>query len=244
MVIRRFVRTGLALSAAGLFAVACGSGNPSGPSGTAGVRVEGTVLEGAASAGVHAQSTETAAASGPIVVTVKGTSISVTVSGNGTFVLEGLPEGTFTLVFAQGGVTLGEVTVANVAAGADVKIVVQVTGGNVILVQLKIERPEEKGTPSACLISGGIQDQPIELEGNVASITDDANFKMDVNGNRSSGLVDVGHSGAALSCVGSAKSSDCKSRLAVGAKVHVSGTLTMCSPTAATVVASQVKIQK
>lgn len=81
-------------------------------------------------------------------------------------------------------------------------------------------------------------------EAEAAGARYDANFKMDVNGNRSSGLVDVGYSAVNLSCVGSAKSSDCKSRLAVGAKVHVSGTLTLCSPTAATVVATQVKIQK
>ncbi len=247
MSIRRFVRAGLALSAAAVFAAACGSSSPSEPSGTTAVRVEGTLLGGTGSAGFTALSSQTAAAeSGPIVVTVKGTSISVTVSGNGTFVLEGLPEGSFTLVFTQGGVVLGEVTVTNVAAGAHVKIIVQMSGNTVILVQLTIEDQEKPGDSSLCLISGGTAGQGIQLEGNVASIsdTDGASFKMDVNGNRSSGLVDVSASAASFSCIGNAKSADCKSQLKPGAKVHVSGTLTACSPTAATVVATEVKIQK
>ena len=147
MAIRRVVLAGLALSSAALFAVACGSSSPSGPSSTQGVRVQGTVLAATGSSGVSVRST--GAPSGAITVTVEGTSISVTVSGNGTFVLEGLPEGTFTLVFTQGGVTLGEVTVTDVAAGADVQIVVQVTGSSVVLVQLKIqgqEQPEGGGS--------------------------------------------------------------------------------------------------
>jgi len=252
MVFRRVVLAWLALSTATLFAVACGGSSPSGPSGTAGVRVEGTVLGGTAGAGITALSTGTAP-SGPITVSVEGTSISVTVSGNGTFVLEGLPEGTFTLVFTQGGVTLGKVTVTDVSAGADVQVVVQVTGGTVILVQLKIQGQEQPGgggsSSSSCLISGGTQGQPIELEGNVApsptfpTPTADA-FSMQVNGQRASGLVDVTAGAAAYTCVGNAKSSDCKSQLRAGAKVHVSGTLTTCSTTAATVVATQVKIQK
>jgi len=243
MSIRRLVLAGLVLSTAALFAVACGSSSPSGPSGTPGVRVQGTLLGAAASTGVAAQSTGTAT-SGPITVTVRGTSISVTISGNGTFELEGLPEGTFTLVFTQGGVVLGEVTVTDVAAGAEVKIIVQVSGNTVILVQLTIQGQETPGTSSSCLISGGTPGQGIELEGNVASMTDATTFKMDINGNRSSGLVDVSASAASFACVGNAKSADCKSQLNAGAKVHVGGTLTTCSPTAATVVATEVKIQK
>jgi hypothetical protein len=250
MAIRRVVLGGLFLSGAALLAVACGGSNPSGPSGTAGVRVEGTVLGGTAGAGITALSTGTAA-SGPITVSVEGTSISVTVSGNGTFVLEGLPEGTFTLVFTQGRVVLGKVKVTDVSAGAHVQIVVQVTGGTIILVQLKIQGQEQPrgGGSSSCLIAGGTQGQPIELEGSVApsptlpTPTADA-FSMQVNGQRSSGLVDVTAGAAAYTCVGNAKSSDCKSQLRAGAKVHVSGTLTTCTQQAATVVATQVKIQK
>ena len=243
MSIRRLVLVGLVLSAAALFSLACGGSSPSGPSGTSGVRVQGTLLGAAAGTGVAALSTGTAA-SGPITVTVKGTSISVTISGNGTFELEGLPEGTFTLVFTQGGVVLGEVTVTDVSAGAEVKIIVQVSGNTVILVQLTIQGQETPKTSSSCLISGGTQGQGIQLEGNVASITDATSFKMDVNGNRSAGLVDVSASAASFTCVGNAKSADCKSQLKAGAKVHVGGTLTACSPTAATVVATEVKIQK
>ena len=249
MAIRRVVLAGLALSSAALFAVACGSSSPSGPSSTQGVRVQGTVLAATGSSGVSVRST--GAPSGAITVTVEGTSISVTVSGNGTFELEGLPAGNFTLVFTRDGVLLGKVTVTNVTAGADVKIVVQVEGNVVILVQLTIEGQEtpSPGNASSCLVSGGTQGQPIELEGNVTTSptfptpTADA-FSMQVNGQRASGLVDVTAGAAAYTCVGNAKSSDCKSQLRAGAKVHVSGTLTTCSATAATVVATKVKVQK
>jgi len=248
MTFRKFVLSRAILGVAALAAAGCGSSSPSGPSGTGSVRVEGTVLGGPAGVGVAARSTGTAqsagAASGPIIVTVTGTSISVTVSGNGTFEIEGLPEGTFTLVFTQGGVILGQVTVTNVAAGADVQVVVQVTGGTVILVQLKIQGQEKPESSTSCLISGGTVGQGIELEGDVATIVNAASFKMDVNGNRSRGLADVSASAASFTCVGKAKSDDCKAQLQVGAKVHVSGTLTTCTPTAATVVATGVKIQK
>lgn len=242
MVIRRVVLAGLALSAAALLAVACGSSSPSGPSSTQGVRVQGTVLGAAGSNGVSARST--GAPSRAITVAVEGTSISVTVSGNGTFVLEGLPAGTFTLVFTRDGVVLGRVTVTDVTAGADVQIVVQVSGSTVILVQLKIDGQEKPGTSGSCTIAGGTEGQAIELEGNVAPTPTPTSsaFSMQVNGQRASDLVAVNASTAIFTCVGNAKSSDCKAQLKGGSKVHVSGRLTKCSPPA--VDATQVKIQK
>ena len=65
-----------------------------------------------------------------------------------------------------------------------------------------------------------------------------------VNGNRSSGLVDVAGSGASYVCNGKKGSSDCKANLLPGAKVHVRGNLTSCSTSAASVTATEVMIQK
>ncbi len=257
MTARRAFPAMVVVGAAALLAVACGSGsgNPSSPSGAMGVRVQGTVLGAAAATGVTAQNNGPAT-SGPIVVTVKGMpSLSVTVSGNGTFELDNLPQGTFTLVFTRNGVTLGQVTVNGANAAATVKIVVQVNGATITLVNMEVDEPEAEASPSPspkpsaspgmCLIEDdGVVGRGIELEGNVASVTSPAAFTVDVKGERAEGLVNVNASSASFVCVGDSRTSDCKSQLKAGAQVHVQGTLTACSATSASVSATQVKIQK
>jgi hypothetical protein len=257
MFARRLVVAGLFVGAAALLAVACGGSSPTGPSAPAGVRVEGTVVDGSAGAGVVAHAGTATATGGSVTVTVKERpSLSVTVAGNGTFELEGLPDGRFTLVFARNGVALGEVPVTGASGGATVKVVVRVDGSSVALVQLEIDGPSALASPSpspagSCAIAGGTVGRPIELEGHVTALLTSPSpgpaFGMDVNGNRSGVAVTVDASKAGFRCVGTARSSDCPSQLKVGAMVHVSGTLESCTtgPTAeATVEATGVKIQK
>src|SRR5262245_29522661 len=156
------------LVVAGLAGAACGD-NPASSSGA--VVVRGTVL-GATAGSVTAQSAGAvaSAAKGPITVTVvEDPSIKVTVNGNGTFLLEGLPLGTFTLVFMQDGVTLGTVTVTGVHEGSEVKIIVQVQGLTVVVIELKVDENETDRSTANCIISGGKAGQSIELEGSVAS---------------------------------------------------------------------------
>lgn len=235
----------VAVSVAGLALASCG-GSPTSPSGTSsGVSVEGVVL-GLAS-GVTAQSDSTKAASDTITVTVKeDPSISVTVSGNGTFVLTGLPEGTFTLVFSRNGTVLGEVTVTGATDGVKVKIVVQVSGVTIILVDLQMEHDNggsDNDANKACMISGGRTNDRIELEGSVASVNG-AGFELNVDGNRASGPVTVITNGASFKCNGNKGNSDCKAQVTAGAKVHVRGTLTSCTQSKAEVVATEVMVQK
>jgi hypothetical protein len=262
---RRLVVAGLSVGTAALLAVACGGSSPTGPSASTGVRVEGTVLDGSAGTGVVAHSGTAAATSGPVTVTVKEEpSLSVTVSGSGTFELEGLPDGAFTLVFARKGVALGEVPVTGASGGETVKVVVRVDGRTVALVQLDIDGPGALASPSprpspspspspaaTCAIAGGTVGQPIELEGHVAELLTSPSpgpaFRMDVNGNRSEVAVTVDASKARFQCVGTAKDGSCPSQLQVGAMVHVSGSLKSCTTGAtaeATVEATGVKIQK
>ncbi len=235
--------TFLLLAAATLAGAACG-GNPA--SSTGAVVVRGTVL-GATAGTVTAQSAgaTASAAKGRITVMVaEDPSITVTVSGNGTFVLEGLPLGTFTLVFMQDGVTLGTVTVSGVHEGSEVKIVVQVQGSTVVVIELKVDESETERSTANCIINGGRVGESIELEGEVASGSV-ASFRMRVNGNRASGLVDVTTSGAsAYRCVGQAARDVCPPTTLAGSKVHVRGTLASCSTGAAAVTASEVKVQK
>jgi hypothetical protein len=224
----------------------CGS-SPTSPSG-AGVTLQGVVLQdataSAASAGLSAQS----AKAGKIVVTVQeNPSLSVTVSGNGTFEIEDVPAGGFTLVFSVNGVVVGQITITAVGEGTTIKIVVKIKDQEVELVEIETDDGGDQDSgddePKSCLINGGKVNSHIELEGNVDS-GDSSQFKLQVNGNRSGGLVDVAASGASYVCNGKKGSSDCKSNLVAGAKVHVRGNLTSCDTIAASVTATEVKIQK
>jgi hypothetical protein len=223
---------------AALALVACGDNNPAGPSGASGVAVSGVLLaEGAsvAASSVHAS----AASAGTITVVVEGTSLSTTISGNGTFELQDVPPGTFTLVFLQDGTEIGRVSVT-AAAGVQVKIVVQKKGAVVVLVDLEVDDGTGPDASGSCLIEGGRVGSPIELEGHVAALSD-TGFTMTVNGNRAHGAVTVNAADSSLKCNGP-KSSTCE--LSVNDQVHVRGSLTECDATVATVTATEVKVQK
>ena len=247
----------VAVLAALVVAAACGGGSsPSSASGPGSVVVRGVVLGAGASgvaSGELAASAGVKASGGTITVTVEQTGTTTTVSANGTFELEGVPSGTFTLVFKKDGVEIGRVTIT-AGDGSEVKITVQVQGSTtnttIIVVEIKVENgtspsPSPSASPNACLISGGTVGSGIELEGNVDSGTADA-FKMKVNGERSSGIVTVNASGASYKCNGDPKISEteCRKQLKGGSKVHVSGRLDTCDAIAATATANQVTIQK
>jgi hypothetical protein len=240
--------------AAGAFAAflttACGSDNPT--SGSAGgVGVQGMVLSDSASAAVGAADTRTATAQAKkVTVKVDGTSFTVDVSANGTFHFNGIPSGTFTLVFLADGVEVGRVVVT-ADDGNEVKIVVQVKAGELVVVQIEVDGADQGTTPgtspgtSSCSVNGGKLGQGIELEGNVSSGAYPT-FQMAVNG-RSGFPIDVNASSASVSCIGSAKATsaaECKASIKTGAKVHVGGTLMTCTTSSAAVTATEVKVQK
>jgi hypothetical protein len=233
----------VAVVVAALLAGGCGSDSPTAPGG--GVVVEGVVVGGTASVSA-ADLQSSAAAARKVTVKVEGTTLTVDVSANGTFKLEGVPSGTFTLVFLQDGVEIGRVVVT---AGDDmeVKIVVQVTGSTIVVVELKVEgRDSDKpASSSSCGVNGASLGQGLELEGNVSSGNSSA-FKLSANG-RAGFPIDVNAASASYRCVGQAKTSsdaECKAAVKTGAKVHVSGSLASCTATSATVTASEVKVQK
>jgi hypothetical protein len=232
----------LAAVVGALALVGCGSDNPAGPSGASGVSVSGVLLgEGASvsASSVHAS----AASGGEITVEVEGQPISTTISGNGTFLLEDVPAGTFTLVFLQDGTEIGRVTIT-ADAGVQVKIVVQKKGVKVVLVDLEIDDGSDSNANDSCPIEGGRVGSSIELEGHVASLTA-GGFEMTVNGNRvhaTNGFVLTVNAGSnALTCNGK-KNATCQ--LGVNDQVHVRGSLTECDAGSAAVTATEVKVQK
>lgn len=230
----------LSVAAAALTLSGCG-GSPTAPSGSGGVAVRGVLLgEGAAFTASSAGSA--AAKGGPITVVVEGTSITATISGNGTFELEGLTPGTFTLVFLRDGMEIGRITVT-AGDGVEVKIVVKLEDSVVVLVDLELDDHDDSDDDGdkSCMIEGGRVGSRIELEGQVVAVNG-ASFTMTTQGNRASGPITVSASGASFKCNGSKGDSQCQAT--AGAKVHVRGTLTECSTSAASVTATEVKIQK
>jgi hypothetical protein len=237
----------LAATMAALALVACGGGSPSSPSSAdklvlRGVAVGADGVNAAVAGGVNAQ----AASKDRIKVTIEGTSISTTVSSNGTFELENVPTGEFTLVFTINGTVVGTVHITGVPTSGEIKIVVQITVTTVVLISLEIDDSgDDQADPHdrTCMISGGKVGRKIELEGNVDS-GNATTFMMDINGNRSTGLVRVDAAGASFKCNGNKGNANCKLNVTPHAKVHVSGTLTSCTTSAAQVVATEVKVQK
>jgi hypothetical protein len=226
----------------------CGS-SPTSPSGTsAGVNLHGLAMGQSSASTSSASGFKAMSTGGSITVTVQeNAALTTTISGNGTFELDGLPVGTFTLVFSSNGVTLGTITITSVPTQAEINLVVQITS-TVVMVKVEINGTDEtdnennngNGTKT-CLIDGGTVGSSIELEGSVSSATGKT-FKMSVNGNRASGLVNVDATSASFDCAGIKGTCDA-TLLVAGAKVHVSGSLTSCSMTAAAVKATDVKFQ-
>jgi hypothetical protein len=228
----------------GLVLSGCGSSPTSPSSVNSGVNLHGLSMGQGAASTSSAGSYRAMSTSSSITVTVQGTSLSTTISGNGTFELEGLPAGTFTLVFTSNGVTLGTITITSVPTQAEINLVVQITT-TVIMVKVEIngtdETDNETNGTKTCLIDGGTVGSSIELEGSVSSASGKM-FKMSVNGNRASGPVSVDATSASFDCAGVKGTCDA-TLLVAGAKVHVSGSLTSCSMTAAQVKATEVKFQ-
>jgi hypothetical protein len=153
MMTRRFLVLSVFIGMPALGLIACGGGNPVSSSAGGGIVLHGTVL-GVAGVGASSLSVSTAAAS--LTVTVQEQpAISTTVADDGTFTLRGLPEGSFTLVFANGGVTLGTIAISGVQPNQEVTITVKVSSSTVTLV-------EER--------RNGIGHGDIEIEGLVSAV--------------------------------------------------------------------------
>lgn len=112
----------------------------------------------------------------------------------------------------------------------------------------EIKMQGDSTTPSpapgaACMINGGRVGDGIELEGRVAS-GGLPSFMMTVNGNRASGPVSIQAAAGTVRCNGpSTTPAQCQASVTSGARIHVRGTLTACSTSAASVAASEVKVQ-
>jgi hypothetical protein len=122
-------------------------------------------------------------------------------------------------------------------------------GQEVLAWEIKLQdaaAPAPNPTPApgqACMINGGRVGDGIQLEGRVAS-GGLPTFMMTVNGNRASGPVSIQASAGNVTCNGPRTTpSECLARLIPGARIHVSGTLSSCTTSTASVAADEVKIQ-
>src|SRR5207247_3630642 len=117
----------------------CGGSNPASPSG-GGVKLQGVVLQRSSGTAASASVSASSAQAGKIVVTVQeNPALSVTVSGNGTFEIQNLPAGGFTLVFSVNGVVVGQITITALSEGTTIRIVVKLSAQEVELVDLETD---------------------------------------------------------------------------------------------------------
>lgn len=137
-----------------LFLAGCGGSSSSPESVPKTAVVIGKVA--ATSAAKTADGAALLAAGDPIDVFVESEpDIKATVGTDGTFTLRGLPEGSFTLVFTQGGATVGKLTFGAVAANQQITISVSLANGEIVLLD------EDRR---------GIGHAGVELEGPVQSV--------------------------------------------------------------------------
>ena len=121
---------GIALALAVLALQACSSGSSEGPAPE--IVLIGKVQ---AAASTVAERNAQPKAEGPITVSVQGRpEIQATVGTDGTFTLRGLPAGSFTLVFTQGGETIGTMLFTEVAANQQITITITLVAGEAVLV--------------------------------------------------------------------------------------------------------------
>jgi hypothetical protein len=197
-------------------------GRPSSPSPSAqDVILHGVVLGGSAG-GASALSDN--AGGTPIVVTVQGTAITTTVADDGSFTLRGLPTGSFTLVFTQGGVTLGTASFAQVMPNQEITITIEVTGSGVVVVA-------EQRT--------GIGHGDIEVEGNVEQVlvldpVGDSRFVIN-------GKTVVARPGQ--TAIREGNTARTVSDVTVGRQVHVKGTFMAPENGVTPVLASEIMLQ-
>ena len=154
------VMTVLALA---LSVTACGKGDPqspltpsasasSGGSVTGSASISGTVVSGASSASLQRTGPLAVPMGSPLVVSIVGTSMSVTVDSTGHFTLTNVPAGDITLAFAGSGID-ARVTISGVGDHDQIRITVNVHGSSA---ELDENEHETAGNQT-------------ELEGRVAS---------------------------------------------------------------------------
>jgi hypothetical protein len=121
--------------------VACGGHGPLGPSNAEGIVLRGSVLGMSGNATApHIFSAAFSARSAGATTTVtvrEDPTITTTVGSDGSFILRGLPEGGFTLVFTQDGISRGVLTFTRVLPNQEITITVDVASGVVVLVDEK-----------------------------------------------------------------------------------------------------------
>jgi hypothetical protein len=143
--------------------------------------------------------------------------------------------------------TVADVTVGHQVHVKGVWLPAEPSGQPVLAHEIKLQDADDEDEPDVdktCMISGGRAGQGIELEGSVVS-GGFAGFLMRVQGNRSSGNVQVDAGGASFKCNGSkVTAAECQASVKAGAKVHVSGMLTSCDLSSAAAQASKVMVQK
>ena len=108
-----------------------------GPSPSEGVTLDGVVAGGTAALALHASAGSTAAVEAITVTCLENPAITATVDAGGSFTLQGLPAGGFTLVFKQGATEGGRLSFSEVKPNQQITITIALSGTTVTLVEEK-----------------------------------------------------------------------------------------------------------
>jgi hypothetical protein len=212
-----------AVASVAALGAACG-GNPTGPSSSEGVVLDGTVIGGTVAASFHATAGSTAGAEVITVTCQENRAITETVGTDGRFTLRGLPAGGFTLEFTQSGRLVGTLSFSEVKPNQEITITVALSGTTVTLVEQK---------------RNGIGHGDLEIEGLVQEVR-----LLNPDG-ESRFLID-GHTVVARpgqTAIREGNSARTVSDVTVGRRVHVKGTWLPAEGTTQPVLASEIKLQ-
>jgi hypothetical protein len=169
-------------------------------------------------------------------------SIQTTVNLGETAVINGLPPGSYTLVFTQNGTTIGTQSVVGVQPGEQIQITVIFDGGAFVMVVVVIGNTTPPA-PTPCTVDGRPVGATLIVEGVVLSGDGNA-FRGDRNGTNAQDLFDVEAASASYVCVGLTRRGGCKANLTAGTQVHVTGALLGCRGSVVVLNASEVMVQK
>lgn len=161
--------SGIAVALAGIAVLAaCGGSSPAGPSGQ-GVSLQGIVVGSSFGASGVTLSSAGSASSHLIVTVEEDPNITAVVGDDGTFILRGLPEGSFTLIFTLDGVEIGRLTFDAVLPNQELTLTVDISDGTVTVLE---ERRD------------GIGHGDIEIQGDIDAVVEvnpagDSRFLID-----------------------------------------------------------------
>jgi hypothetical protein len=224
-----FAKVGLIASSI-LLPFACGTNNPTGPSGMA--TIEGTVNPGSVASVSSARVFSAGSTSASVTVSVVGTSLSTTTDSAGHFVLSGVAQGNAMLRFQGPGID-ATVEISGLVAGQTLTITVHVSGSTAVV---DVPSPSPSPSPQQQCAAVGAN---AEIEGDITAATASSITVFQQGDVKGSYLCQV----SSATKISKGNTNYTLSQLQLGWRVHVSGTGLGSSAGVCQIKADQIVVQ-